>query len=330
VNSVKVTEGKMKVPKKIHLANVPTPVEIHKFKNHRFLIKRDDLTGMELSGNKVRKLEFLIYQAKKQNAELVFTNGGEQSNHARATVIAAAKVGIKSKLFLWGKEKSLADGNLFLDKIFGADISFLTRNDFLRVNEIMFEERMKLVKKGMNVYVIPEGGSTTLGIWGYVSFMQEINKQIDLKKISGITSACGSGGTAAGLLVGAALLKRKLKIYAVNVLYSKETIKKKILQLAEGCILEYKLPCEINEDNLEIIDGYSKEGYKNISDDKISLIKQLAVSAGIILDPAYTGKAFNAYYDNFLSKNKGMKNLFLHTGGLYGIFGKRKQYLKIK
>lgn len=320
----------MIVPKKIHLANIPTPVEIHKFINRKFLIKRDDLTGVELSGNKVRKLEFLIYHAKKQKAELVFTDGGEQSNHARATVIAAAKAGIKSRLFLWGKDKPLADGNLFLDKIFGAEISFLTRKDFLRVNEIMFEERMKLAKKGTNVYVIPEGGSTTLGIWGYILFMQEINEQIDLKKISGITSACGSGGTAAGLLIGAALLKRKLKIFAVNVLYPNEIIKKKILQLAEGCVLEYKLPCKLNEDNLEIIDGYSTEGYKNISDDKISLIKQLAVSTGIILDPAYTGKAFKAYYDNFLIKNKGMENLFLHTGGIYGIFGKRRQYLNIK
>lgn len=330
MNSVKVIEQKMIVPKKLHLANIPTPVEIHKFNNHKFIIKRDDLTGMELSGNKIRKLEFLIYQAKKEKADLVFTDGGEQSNHARAAVIAAAKAGIKSKLFLWGTDRTIADGNLFLDKIFGAEISFLTKKDFLRVNDIMFNERMKLVKKGKNVYVIPEGGSTTLGIWGYVSFMQEINGQIDLKKISGITSACGSGGTAAGLLVGAALLKSKLKIYAVNVLYPREIIKKKILQLAEGCILDYKLPCELDEKNLEIIDGYSTEGYKNISDDKISLIKQLAVSTGILLDPAYTGKAFNAYYDNFLMKNKGMENLFLHTGGLYGIFGKRRQYLNVK
>ena len=320
----------MILPQKIHLANIPTPVEIHKFNSHRFLIKRDDLTGMELSGNKIRKLEYLIHQAKKQKADIVFTDGGEQSNHARATVIAAAKAGIKSKLFLWGSDKTIADGNLFLDKIFGAEISFLTKKDFMRVNEIMFEERMKLVEKGKKVYVIPEGGSTTLGIWGYISFMKEINEQINLKKIAGIISACGSGGTAAGLLVGAALLKRKLKIYAVNVLYSKEIIKKKILQLAEGCILDYKLPCELDDKNLEIIDGYSTEGYKNISDDKIALIKQLAVSTGILLDPAYTGKAFKAYYDNFIVKNKGKENLFIHTGGLYGIFGKRKQYLKVK
>lgn len=317
----------MIIPKKIPLANIPTPVELVKFKGKNFFMKRDDLTGMELSGNKVRKLEYLIYQAKKERADLVFTDGGDQSNHARATVIAAVKAGIKTRLFLWGKDKPNADGNLFLDKVFGAEITFLSRSEYSRVNDIMFEERARLSKLGKKVYVIPAGGSTTLGIWGYVSFMPELSSQINLSKFTGITVAAGSGGTAAGLLIGALLQKSRIKIFAVNVLYSAEEIRRKILHLAEGCILDYKLPCKLNESSLEIIDGYSAEGYKNISDDKISLIKQFAVSSGILLDPAYTGKAFNAYYDNFLSKNKGMKNLFLHTGGLYGVFGKKNKYL---
>ena len=318
----------MVFPKRVKLANIPTPVEICKFKDKKFLIKRDDLTGMELSGNKVRKLDYLIYQAKKERADLIFTDGGDQSNHARATVIAAAKAGIKTKLFLWGKDKPSADGNLFLDKIFGAEISFLTKNDFSRVNDIMFEERGEMITKGKRVYVIPEGGSTTLGIWGYISFMYELKEQFDIKKLSGITVAAGSGGTAAGLLVGSALLNSNLKVYAVNVLYPEQLIKKKIMRLAEGCILDYKLSCKLNEDRLEVIDGYSTEGYKNISEDKISLIKEFAATSGILLDPAYTGKAFKAYYDNFLTANKGMKNLFLHTGGLFGVFGKRDKYLK--
>ena len=318
----------MVFPKKIKFANIPTPVEIYKFKDKKFLIKRDDLTGMELSGNKIRKLEYLVYQAKKEKADLIFTDGGDQSNHARATAVASAKVGIKTKLFLWGKEKPSADGNLFLDKIFGAEISFLTKKDFSRVNDIMFAERAKLIEKGKRVYVIPEGGSTTLGIWGYISFMYELKEQLDIKKLTGITVAAGSGGTAAGLLVGSALLNSNLKVYAINVLYPAHVIKKKILQLAEGCILDYKLPCELNEKSLEVIEGYSAEGYKNISQDKISLIKEFAVASGILLDPAYTGKAFKAYYDNFLTANKGMKNLFLHTGGLFGVFGKKDKYLK--
>ena len=315
------------IPKKIEMANIPTPLQKIKFDGKNFLIKRDDLTGVELTGNKVRKLEYLIYQAKREKADIIFTEGGEQSNHARATVIAASKYGIKTKLFLWGKDSSNADGNLFLDKLFNAEISYLSKKDYKYVNEIMFEERLKLEKKGKKVFVIPGGGSTTLGIWGYINFMNELKKQTDLSKIKGILAASGSGGTAAGLLVGAAMLNLKLKVYAVNVLHPKEEIQKKILNLAQGCILDYKLDCEINEANLEVLDGYSEEGYKNISDDELALIKNFAQSSGIVLDPAYSGKAFKAYYDNFLMKNKGLKVIFLHTGGLFGVFAKKSKYL---
>ena len=158
--------------------------------------------------------------------------------------------------------------------------------------------------------------------------MNELKDQIDLNKLEGINVAAGSGGTAAGLLVGAALLKLDLKIFAVNVLYTETEIRKKILQLAEGCILDYKLPCKINGNNLELLSEYSIEGYKKISEDKLNLITKFARSSGILLDPAYTGKAFKAYYDHFLLKNKGMKVLFLHTGGLFGVFGRRQEYLR--
>ena len=314
-------------PKKIRLANLPTPLQTLKFGDKKFLIKRDDLTGLELSGNKVRKLEYLIYEAKKQKADIVFTTGGDQSNHARATVIAAAGAGLKSRIFLWGKDKRTADGNLFLDKIFGAEIVYLDKKDFDRVNDIMYEERMKLLRKGRNAYVIPEGGSTTLGIWGYVDFIGELKSQIDLKRINGIFCAAGSGGTAAGLLAGLALHCLNLKVYTVNVLYGKEEIKKKILNLANGCVWDFKLPCEINESDLIVLDGYSKEGYKNILPEKLRLIRKFAASAGILFDPAYTGKAFYAYNGNILKRNSGMKTIFLHTGGFFGIFGKRKEYL---
>ncbi len=319
----------MIIPKKLKLAFTPTPLQKLNFEGKNFLVKRDDLTGLELTGNKVRKLEYLIYQAKKEKADYVFTDGGEQSNHARATVIAAAKAGIKSKIFLWGKDQKNAAGNLFIDKFMGAEISFLDRKNYNNVNNIMREERENLLQKGKKVYVIPEGGSTTLGIWGYVSLFDELEGQLNLSKLKGIVSASGSGGTAAGLLVGAALRKLKLKVYAVNVLYSKDEIRKKILQLAEGCILDYKLDCAIDEKNLVVLDGYSDEGYKSITKKKLELIKRFTQSNGIIFDPAYTGKAFTAYYENFILNGRGNSNLFLHTGGIFGVFAKSKEYLDV-
>ena len=317
----------MIIPKRISLAQVPTPLQGIKFEGKFFLIKRDDLTGCELSGNKVRKLEYILEEAKRKKADLIFTCGGEQSNHTRATTIAAKKIGLKTKLFLWGKENSNVNGNLFLNKMYGADIKYLNKGQYDTANEIMFEERKSLLKKKKNAYVLPEGGSTTLGIWGYIAFIDELKKQVDLNTIDSIIAASGSGGTAAGMLVGAALNKLNLKIVAVNVLYDKDEIKKKILQLAEGCVLDYKLKCKINPENLIILDGYSKEGYKNINQSKIKLIKKFAAETGILFDPAYTGKAFTAYYENYLKTGKGKKNIFIHTGGLFGIFGRTKEYL---
>lgn len=317
----------MKLPPKFKLANIPTPLDEIKYQGKRFLIKRDDLTGVEISGNKVRKLEFLIKKAKSEKADIIFTCGGEQSNHARATAIAAAKAGIKTRLFLWGKDSSDAEANLFIDKFLGADISFLNKKNYSAVNEIMYEERDEMQHLGKRVYVIPEGGSTTLGILGYVSFVEELSKQVNLKNIRGICLAAGTGGTAAGILVGAAMLKLDIKVYAVNVLYPKPEIETKIINLAEGAVMDFKLKTKIKKENLVIMDGYSSEGYKNITDKKLKLIKDFARATGIILDPAYTGKAFNAYYEKFLGKGKGKKVIFLHTGGLFGVFGKKKKYL---
>jgi 1-aminocyclopropane-1-carboxylate deaminase/D-cysteine desulfhydrase-like pyridoxal-dependent ACC family enzyme len=184
-----------------------------------------------------------------------------------------------------------------------------------------------LLEKKKNAYVFPGGGSTTLGIWGYINFINELKKQIDLTKIDAIVAACGSGGTAAGMLVGAALNKLEVKIVAVHVLMTKKEMEKHILQLAEGCVLDYKLNCKINPKNLVVMDGYSKEGYKKISKSKITLIKKFAEETGILFDPAYTGKAFTAYYEKYLKMGKGKKNIFVHTGGLFGVFARTKEYI---
>lgn len=317
----------MNHPKKINLSFTPTPVREIIFEGRKFLIKRDDMSGIELSGNKVRKLEYLLYQAKKEKAEYIFTCGGDQSNHARATAIAAAKLGMKSRLFLWGEEKSVSDGNMFLDKLSGSEIFFMNKKNYDFVNEIMQEESEIMSGNGKKVFVIPEGGSTTLGIWGYISFIEELTKQIDLKNIDGILIAAGTGGTAAGILAGLALYNFKLKVYAVNVLYPKDVIRKKIMQLAEGVNLDYKLKSKINPEQLQIMNGYSDEGYKKINKNKLELINKFFRETGILLDPAYTGKAFYAYHENFIQKHRRSKILFLHTGGLFGVFGKRREYL---
>lgn len=317
----------MKTPGKLILANIPTPLQNLSYNGCRFPIKRDDLTGVELSGNKVRKLEYLLYEAKKQKADYVFTTGGDQSNHSRATALAAASVGIKSKLFLWGSKKKAPTGNLLLDEIAGAEIMYMNRKQFDNVRGIMNDEKERFEINGKKVYVIPEGGSSPLGIWGYISILEELKNQIDLKKLSGIFTAAGSGGTSAGLILANSIYGLNLKIFAVNVLFSKKILFERIEKLVYDFCRIYKINIKVNLSNLEILDGYSSEGYKKITSQKIRTIKDFARRTGIIFDPAYTGKAFYAYNENFLEGRKKTNVLFIHTGGIFGIFEKSKEYL---
>ncbi len=317
----------MRIPSKLSLANIPTPVQNINFDGCKFQIKRDDLTGVELTGNKVRKLEYLLHDAKKKKCNYIFTSGGDQSNHARATCIAATSLGFKSKLFLWGNQNQNPDGNLFLDKLTGTEIKFLTKKEYKNVYKIMIAESEVLKKKKEKAYVIPSGGSSIVGIWGYINFVKELNEQIDLKKIKGIVFANGSAGTASGILLGSALLGVNLKIFPVIVLDTKEQVYDEIETLTTECIKEFGLDVKANMKNIEIIEGYSEEGYKNISPDKIKLINKFFRETGILLDPTYTGKAFTAYYENFIRSKKKSNTLFLHTGGIFGAFAKKKNYL---
>ncbi|MEN8194407.1 MAG: pyridoxal-phosphate dependent enzyme [Bacteroidota bacterium] len=317
----------MREPKRLNIANKPTPIERTEFDGTQFFIKRDDLTGSLLSGNKIRKLEYILPDVQKKKADYLFTCGGDQSNHARATAIAAKKINVNTKLFLWGSDSKNADGNLFLDKLTGTKIKYLSKKEYESVIPIMLNESKKLQKKGKKVYVLPAGGSTPLGIWGYINFMRELNTQIDLKKFKGILSAAGSGGTSAGMLLGAAMLSLEMKIYGVNVVDDAETTREIIIELVETCIEEYNLKVKVNYNNLVILDGYSDEGYKTITDNKLKAIKRFFQQSGILLDPTYTGKAFYAYHQNFLRGKRKSNILFLHTGGIFGIFSKRRKYL---
>lgn len=316
--------------KRILLANLPTPVQKTELNGCKFFIKRDDLTGLETSGNKVRKLEYLLYKAKKDKVDYVFTRGGDQSNHCRATVAAATSCGIKSKVFLWGSDSKNADGNLFFNKFYGAETEYFNLKEYKNIQEIMSKQAAEYEKKKKKVLVIPEGGSSEIGILGYVNFIPELYEQVEINKIKGILTAAGSGGTAAGLLAGTELFNIPLKIYAVNVFLTGPEMKERIIMLANKTLQLLDPKLKVNEKRIEVFGDYSTEGYKSISDDKLVLIKQFARQTGIVLDPAYTGKAFKAYADNFLKQGTTSKVLFLHTGGLFGVFPKRKQYLTVK
>ena len=234
--------------------------------------------------------------------------GATNSNHCRTTTLAAASVGVKTILFLWGNEDDKY-GNLYLSKIAGADCRFINEGEFNDSEFLMNIEKQKREENGSNVMIIPLGGSSPLGLWGYVQFVKELKLQSN-KKINAITLAGGSGGTAAGILIGSALFNFPLNIYIVNVLMNSDELLKSIQQMIERFINVYMINIKIDYSKLIIIDKYTSEGYKEINEDKIKLIKSFASETGIILDLTYTGKAFYAYFKEFIEKDVADGNVF--------------------
>lgn len=320
----------MTFPNKIELANLPTPIHAIFHEGFEILIKRDDFTGTEWTGNKIRKLEYIIFEALQKRSNVLITCGGIQSNHARATACVAAKLGLKCILYLRGQEPKRIDGNLVFCKLFGAEIFYVNQEEYDRI-EIIAEQKIKnLSKQGLKGYFIPEGGSSVIGIWGYIEFVKELQKQLKTikNKPSHLITAVGSGGTIAGLVLGKKLYNLKSKLIGINVLKTSDDFEKIVVELANNCSKKYNLGIRTKSNDFEILDGYSSEGYENISKDKLSLLTFISQENGIIFDPAYTGKAFCGMVDHFIYQgNEFNKLMFIHTGGIFGVFAKAKQYI---
>ena len=320
----------IKIPDRIRLANLPTKIEkldrLSKLLGGPDIyIKRDDYTGTEISGNKIRKLEFSIKEALDMGCDYLITCGGIQSNHARATVAAAVKMGMKAGLVLRGKEDAEIDGNLFLNKLLGADIRFITPEDYRnRRMEIMEELKREMKIKGFKPYIIPEGASNGIGSFGYFNAMEEIiaqEKELGIH-FDGIFIAVGSGGTHAGLLLGSKILNSPSQIYGINVCDDEEYFKNAIYEILIESNKYLDIDIHFDKSEINIIDGYVGLGYALSTPVELKFINELAKLEGVILDPVYTGKGM---YGLTREIKKGRFNdfkniLFIHTGGLFGLF----------
>ncbi|MFC1682869.1 D-cysteine desulfhydrase family protein [Candidatus Zixiibacteriota bacterium] len=322
-------------PKRIHLANLPTPIQkLEKltalFDGPEIYIKRDDLTGVGLSGNKVRKLEYLLADAKEKEADTLITCGGIQSNHARATAIAAAQNDMSSVLVLRGESERPYDGNVLLGRLVDAQIRLVTPEQYAeRIDQIMEEVAGELREQGRRPYVIPEGGSNSIGVWGYIRAGGEIRDQLEEMdlEVDVIVTAVGSGGTLAGLVVGRKLNNLKARMVGFNVCDTAEHFQALIGRLVAETIKRYRLPVQVAEDEIELINGYVGRGYALSRPEELALIRQVAKAEGIFLDPVYTGKALFGLADQIHQGRfkTGEKVLFLHTGGIYGLFTSEKR-----
>ena len=321
-------------PPRIELARVPTPVQncgtMGRTAGLELYVKRDDLTGAALSGNKVRKLEFVFADAVAQNADTVLTCGGAQSNHCRATAVAAAMLGLRCRLLLRTPDPSnppSPQGNILLDRLSGAEIVWITPDQYRRRDEIFEHEAASLTLGGRRPYIIPEGASNALGAWGYIRAAEELAK--DLADLPGgatvpatVLLATGSGGTSAGLILGAKMLGLNVRIASVNVCDDRDYFTGVIGDICEKAISAYSLDVDFSRDrDIEIIDGYVGRGYAMSRPEELSLLYEVARCEGIFLDPVYTVKAFFGMMRE-LERDPvrfGKRVLFLHTGGIFGL-----------
>ena len=290
--------------KRVSLAQLPTPVQPLRRLSTEFGvnidIKRDDLTGLGLSGNKVRKLEFLLADACAQGAKRVVTCGGLQSNHCRATAVASRMLGLEPVLLLRGSPAAQPNGNLLLNRLLGAEIHFCDAAEY-RLNR---EARM--AELAPDAYLIPEGGSNALGASSYAAATEEIDGRYDA-----VVVAVGSGGTAAGLGAGVDIGPVK----GVAVCDDRAFFEARIATIvAEDPALQ--------SDRIEIVEGFQGPGYAVADAEVWATIAHVARLEGILLDPVYTGKAMHALLSKARAGQWGGKILFWHTGGAFGLFGR--------
>ncbi len=325
-----------KMPERILLANLPTKIEeltrfSAKIGGPTLHIKRDDQTGLEVSGNKIRKLEYSIHEAISMGADTLITCGGIQSNHCRATAAAAAKLGLQSCVVLRTNEPDMPDGNHLLDLLLGAEIKYITKDEYANSRmEIMQDINDKLAFEGKKGYIIPEGASNGIGSLGYYNAMEEILRQEKELNIyfDAIVVAVGSGGTYAGLFYANKMNTNNARIIGFNVCNDSEYFKNAISDILHEGFLCTDSKIDFIKDEIEIIDGYVGEGYAISSPLELELIHELAKTEGIILDPVYTGKAMLGLVNEIRKGTfEDCKNiLFIHTGGLFGLFPKKNQF----
>lgn len=312
----KVTLGVFPTPlaKMDRLTNVLAGPDIY--------IKRDDLTGLALGGNKTRKLEYIIWEALDAGCNSLITAGAVQSNHCRQTAAAAAKTGMKCHLLLGGQKPSSASGNLLLNQLFGSKIHW-TGED--RKGASLSDIYDQLKQEGDNPYLIPYGGSNHLGALSFAAAAQELYCQTKDLSFSHIVFASSSGGTHAGLILGRKLLNQNHALLGINIdkdNSAEGTFKSQVLGLAHQAALRVGLHETFEDCDFTLITGYDKPGYGVMGPGEDEAIRLVAQMEGILLDPVYTGRAMAGLIDLIRKGHLGKKDrvLFWHTGGIPALF----------
>ena len=325
--STKVNRRWLSEQCKVPLMHGPTPLEpmdrlSEELGGPRIWLKRDDCTGLASGGNKTRKLEFLMAEATEQNADTVITYGAVQSNHARQTAAACAKLGLSCHLVLservhWPYESYARQGNVQLDKIFGAHLHICSVDDVASHRATLLR---RFAEAGRQVFEIPAGGSSLRGALGYSQCLQELVSQCGTQGIAHdmIVHASASAGTQAGLVFGRSLLDVDCHILGINVFHpDPQTLKDRVGKLADGMFNAWPTVTALQPLQIDVNHAYFGDGYGLPTQACIEAISLAAQLEGVLFDPVYSGKALAAMIDQITLGNFSHFNdvVLVHTGG---------------
>jgi D-cysteine desulfhydrase family pyridoxal phosphate-dependent enzyme len=312
---------------RLRFAHLPTPVEplprlSALLKGPMLITKRDDQTGLAFGGNKTRKLEYLMYAAQEAGADTLITAGAVQSNHCRQTVAAAARFGMACVLVLFGDPPTPPDGNHLLHHLLGAEVVFTERE---RVQQKLDEVYESALSAGKRPYLIPYGGSNPTGALGYVNAMLELAEQgVDPDWIVFPTS---SGGTQAGMLVGANISGYRGKILGISVDELADELKARVADLAMQTANSMAIEASFSAGDVLVNDDYIGGGYAVMGSAEVEAIRLFAAYEALLVDPVYTGRAAAGLIDlirqGFFKPDETV--LFWHTGGSPALFASKYQ-----
>lgn len=315
----------MKQIARIEFAHLPTPVErLPRLSEYlggpELLIKRDDQTGLATGGNKTRKLEYLLAEAQNLGADTLVTTGAVQSNHCRQTAAAAARGGFDCILVLAGERPDMVSGNLLLDQLYGAEIVWTTRE---ARDETLQQVVAETSAAGLSPYLVPYGGSNATGACSYAFAIQELLMQG--VQADWIVFASSSGGTQAGMVVGAHLFEFSGQVLGISIDEQAEVLQERIAGLASAVADFLGEDLTFSSQDIRVNADYLGGGYGVVSEMEREAIRLFARNEGILLDPVYTGRAAGGMIDlirkGYFSSDETV--LFWHTGGIPALFAEK-------
>jgi D-cysteine desulfhydrase len=323
-------------PARRELALAPTPIlkldRLSRRLGVELHVKRDDLTGLLESGNKVRKLEFLVGEALQQGAATQIACGALQSNVCRAVAAGAARLGLRAVLLVRGEPPVAYDGNLLLGRLLGAEVRYCAEADFARAGEIMETMATEIRARGGRPYLIPESGANEVGALGYLECAVELSEQINhgAPRFDAVVISAFTGGSQAGLLLGKRLAGLPGEIVGVPIARPAERVREHVVHTMGAAIRRWGFSIDVPK-TVHLLDGHPGGDGLDATDADLAVLVELAREEGVLLDPVYTARGFRGMVETLSRDPKalGQRVCFIHTGGLFSLFPYRERLSRL-